>query len=82
MGILSWIAVGLVAGLLAKLLMPGDQGGGFIITVVLGVAGALVGGWIMSLIGQTGITGFDLWTVLVATLGALVVLFVYRLVKK
>ncbi|MGB4441339.1 MAG: GlsB/YeaQ/YmgE family stress response membrane protein [Coriobacteriia bacterium] len=82
MGILSWIVVGLIAGALAKWIMPGAQEAGIFITMVLGIVGGLLGGYVMSLIGQTGVTGFNLQTVLVATLGALVVLFVYGLIRK
>ena len=82
MGILSWIAVGLVAGLLAKWIMPGDQKAGFIVTMVLGIVGALLGGGIMSLIGDTKITGFNLTTVLVATAGAILVLVIYGFARK
>ncbi|MDZ4178761.1 MAG: GlsB/YeaQ/YmgE family stress response membrane protein [Coriobacteriia bacterium] len=82
MGILSWIVVGLIAGLLAKWIFPGDQNAGFILTTVLGIVGALVGGFIMSLIGGTGVTGFNLQTLLVATVGALLVLFIYGMVVR
>lgn len=82
MGILSWIVVGLIAGALAKWIMPGAQRAGIFMTMVLGIVGGLVGGYIMSLIGKTGVTGFNLQTLLVATLGALVVLFIYSLVRK
>ncbi|MDO8848946.1 MAG: GlsB/YeaQ/YmgE family stress response membrane protein [Coriobacteriia bacterium] len=82
MGILSWIIVGLIAGALAKWIMPGNQKAGIFITMVLGIAGGVLGGFIMSLIGGTGVTGFNLQTLLVATLGALVVLLIYGLVNK
>lgn len=82
MGWLSWIAVGLVAGLLAKWIMPGDQEAGFFATLGLGVAGAFVGGWIMSLITGEGITGFNLPSLLVATGGAIVVLLIYGFIRK
>lgn len=82
MGILSWIVVGLIAGILAKWIMPGDQNAGFFLTTILGIAGALVGGFIMSLIGGTGVTGFNLQTLLVATLGALLVLFLHSVIRK
>jgi uncharacterized membrane protein YeaQ/YmgE (transglycosylase-associated protein family) len=82
MGILSWVLVGLVAGLIAKWLMPGDQQAGFFLTIGLGIVGALVGGGIMSLIGQEAITGFNLTTLLVATAGAVLVLVVYGMVRK
>jgi uncharacterized membrane protein YeaQ/YmgE (transglycosylase-associated protein family) len=78
MGIISWIVVGLIAGLLAKLLMPGDDPGGLIITTILGMAGALVGGFLVGLLGGVGVTGFNIWSVLVATLGAIILLALYR----
>lgn len=82
MGILSWVLVGLVAGLIAKWLMPGDQQAGFFLTTGLGIVGALVGGGIMSLIGQEAITGFNLTTLLVAAAGAVLVLVVYGMIRK
>jgi uncharacterized membrane protein YeaQ/YmgE (transglycosylase-associated protein family) len=82
MGIFSWIFVGIVAGLLAKWIMPGDQKAGFFITMALGILGALLGGGIMSLIGKEAITGFNLTTLLVATAGAVLVLVIYGFVRK
>ena len=80
MGIISWIVVGLIAGLLAKLIMPGDDPGGIIVTLLIGVAGAFVGGFVFSFLGGTGVTGFNIWSILVATLGAIILLSIYRLV--
>jgi uncharacterized membrane protein YeaQ/YmgE (transglycosylase-associated protein family) len=80
MGIISWIVVGLIAGLLAKLLMRGDGPGGLIATTLIGMAGAVVGGILIGVLGDAGATGFNIWSILVATLGAVVLLFVYRLV--
>ncbi len=82
MGIISWILVGLIAGLLAKWFMPGTGPGGLFITVLLGMAGASIGGLIISLLGGTGATGFTVWSVLVATLGAIVLLFLYGLIAR
>lgn len=82
MGILSWILVGLVAGMLAKWIMPGDQKAGFFVTMALGIIGGLVGGYVMSLFTGEGVTGFNLTSLLVATVGALVVLLVYGFVRK
>ncbi|MCL4134986.1 UNVERIFIED_CONTAM: hypothetical protein GTU68_010224 [Idotea baltica] len=82
MGILSWIILGLVAGILAKVIMPGKDGGGFIVTVVLGVAGAFVGGWVGSFLGLGSTGGFSLGSVATATVGALLLLIIYRIVKK
>lgn len=82
MGILSWIVLGLVVGVLAKLIMPGKDPGGFFVTILIGVAGAFVGGFIASLIGVGGVSGFDLGSLAVATGGAVLLLFIYRQVKK
>jgi uncharacterized membrane protein YeaQ/YmgE (transglycosylase-associated protein family) len=80
MGIIAWIVVGLIAGLLAKLVLPGDDPGGIIITILIGIAGAFVGGFIFSLFGGTGMTGFNIWSILVATVGAIILLLIYRLI--
>ena len=78
MGILAWIVLGLVAGALAKFIMPGQQGGGIILTIVLGVVGALVGGFLGTYVfGFGDISGFDLRSILIAVGGALLVLFLY-----
>ncbi len=82
MGIISWVVVGLIAGLLAKWLMPGSGPGGLIVTVVIGMAGASIGGFIVRLLGGTGATGFNAWSVLVATLGAIILLFLYGLIAR
>ena len=82
MGILSWIVFGLVAGAIAKFLMPGDDPGGCIITILLGVAGAVIGGFIASALGFGGSpTAFDFRNFLVAVGGAMVLLLGYRLVR-
>ena len=82
MGILLWILFGLIVGVVAKFLMPGRDPKGFIITVVLGIVGALLGGWIGSLLGLGGITGFDLRSMLIAVGGAMLVLAIYYLVVR
>ena len=79
MGILSWIVIGLIAGLLAKLVMPGDNPGGLIVTTLICMAGAVVGGFFIGVLGGAGATGFNVWSILVATVGAVVLLFVYQL---
>lgn len=78
MGIVTWIVVGLIAGLLAKLLMPGRDPGGFIVTTLIGMAGAVVGGFVIGILGGVGATGLNLWSVGVATLGAIILLILYR----
>ncbi len=74
-----WIIVGGIAGALAKLVMPGDDPGGIIVTILLGIAGAFVGGFIMQSILGFGSGGF-IWSILVATLGAIILLAIYRLI--
>ena len=79
---LHWILLGLIAGALAKFLVPGRDPAGCIITVVLGIVGALLGGWIGSLVGWGDISQsrFDIRSVSLATLGAILVLLVGRFV--
>jgi uncharacterized membrane protein YeaQ/YmgE (transglycosylase-associated protein family) len=82
LGILAWIVFGLAAGFIAKFIMPGRDGGGLIITMVLGIVGAVVGGFIANFLGfGAGPTVFDLRSLIVAVIGALVVLFLYRMIK-
>ena len=76
--ILSWIIIGLIAGALAKLIMPGDDPGGIIVTILIGIAGAFVGGFLAGLIGLGG--GGLIWTIIIATLGAIILLAIYRAV--
>ncbi|MGG7446604.1 GlsB/YeaQ/YmgE family stress response membrane protein [Kosakonia oryzendophytica] len=83
MGILAWIVFGLIAGVIAKLIMPGRDGGGFILTCILGIVGAVVGGWLATRLGYGGdITGFNLHSFIVAVVGAIVVLAVFRLLRR
>jgi len=81
MGLLSWIFLGLVVGLLAKWIMPGPDPGGLIITVLLGVAGAFVGGFLGSLLGFGDITGFNLGSLALATGGAVLLLWGHRQIR-
>jgi uncharacterized membrane protein YeaQ/YmgE (transglycosylase-associated protein family) len=73
--------MGLVVGVVAKMLMPGRDPGGFIITILLGIAGAFVGGFIGSMLGLGALTGFSLHTFLLALGGAIVLLVLYRLIR-
>ncbi len=82
MGILSWIILGLIAGALAKWLMPGRQGGGWILTMALGIIGAFVGGWLGTLVGFGSVTGINVGSIATAVVGALVVLFIYQALKR
>jgi uncharacterized membrane protein YeaQ/YmgE (transglycosylase-associated protein family) len=79
--IIGWIVLGLLAGALAKWILPGRDPGGIVLTMLLGIAGALVGGFMVGLLtGVAFTTPFDLTSLLVATLGAIVVLLLYRVV--
>lgn len=82
MGILSWILLGLVAGALAKFIMPGKDPGGFIVTILIGIAGAVLGGFLGSFIGLGKIESFDLGGIFIATAGAFVLLLAYKLIVK
>ena len=77
--IIWWIIIGGIAGALAKLIMPGDDPGGIIVTILLGIAGAFVGGFVMQSILGFGSGGF-IWTIFVATIGAIILLAIYRLI--
>lgn len=82
MGILSWIIFGLLAGAVAKLLTPGDDKGGCLLTIILGIAGAAVGGWIGTQLGYGSITGFNLGSFGLAVLGSVILLLIFRLIRK
>ncbi|QEM81993.1 MULTISPECIES: GlsB/YeaQ/YmgE family stress response membrane protein [Halomonas] len=82
MGIFSWIILGLIAGILAKWIMPGKDPGGFIVTTLIGIAGAFVGGFLGSLVGIGGpVSEISIGSIITAVIGALVLLFIYRKVK-
>jgi uncharacterized membrane protein YeaQ/YmgE (transglycosylase-associated protein family) len=81
MGILSWILFGLIAGAVAKLLMPGRDPGGCIITMLIGIAGALLGGFLGTLLGFGGIEAFDLRSLLIAVLGSIILLAIFRALR-
>ncbi len=78
MGIIAWIVFGLIAGALAKFLFPGDDPGGCFVTIILGIVGAMVGGFIMTGLGYGTVTGFNLYSFGVAILGSMVILAIYR----
>jgi uncharacterized membrane protein YeaQ/YmgE (transglycosylase-associated protein family) len=79
MGILSWIVVGLVAGALAKLIMPGKDPGGILVTMLIGIVGAIIGGFVVGLfVPGDLISGINITTIIVATLGAIILLALYR----
>ncbi|HYM14553.1 MAG TPA: GlsB/YeaQ/YmgE family stress response membrane protein [Dehalococcoidia bacterium] len=83
MGILAWIVVGLLAGVVAKAIMPGPGPHGIILTILLGIGGAIVGGYLAAALGiGAGVARFDVRTVVVAIVGAIILLFAYRTVTR
>lgn len=80
MGLLSWILLGLLAGALAKLIMPGDDKGGCIMTAILGMVGALVGGWVGTLFNFGTVNAFDVRSLGIAILGSLILLALGRVI--
>jgi uncharacterized membrane protein YeaQ/YmgE (transglycosylase-associated protein family) len=80
MSIIGWIVLGLIAGAIAKAILPGKQGGGWLVTLLLGVVGALLGGWIGSAVFNIGLENFWSWqTWIIAILGSIVVLLIWGL---
>lgn len=82
MGILSWVVVGLIAGLLAKFIIPGKDPGGILITILLGIGGGFLGGYIASKLGIGTVNALDLSSILIATGGAILILIIYRFIRK
>ena len=79
LGIFSWIILGLIAGFIGSKIVD-KQGQGFWLNIALGIIGALVGGFLFSFFGSSGVTGLDLWSMIVAIVGAVVVLLIYNAV--
>lgn len=78
MGILSWLIVGFLAGWIASIIMKTDASQGAFMDIIMGIIGAFVGGFVMNLFGQSGVTGFNLYSILVATVGAIIVIAIGR----
>ncbi len=81
MGIIAWAVFGLAAGALAKWIMPGKDPGGLLVTMFIGIAGAMAGGFLASLVGFGGVTGFNFGSMATAVVGALALLWAYRKMK-
>lgn len=81
MGIIAWLVLGLVAGFIASKVVN-KTGEGLIMDIVLGIVGAVVGGWIFTRLGYAGVTGFNIYSMLVAVVGAVVVLLIYHMVVR
>lgn len=84
MGIIGWIVLGLIAGAIARLILPGNQGGGWLGALLTGILGALLGGWIASAIFNINVNDrfFDLGTWIFAILGGVIVAFIWQLITK
>jgi uncharacterized membrane protein YeaQ/YmgE (transglycosylase-associated protein family) len=81
MGWIAWIVFGLIAGIVAKFIMPGRDPGGIFITIVIGIVGAVLGGWLATQFGLGDVTGFDIRSFIIAVVGALILLFIYRRIR-
>ena len=79
MGIIAWIVLGLIAGFIASKIFVGS-GQGLLLDIVLGIVGAVVGGYLFTALGSTGITGFNIWSMIVAIIGAIIVLWLYHMI--
>jgi uncharacterized membrane protein YeaQ/YmgE (transglycosylase-associated protein family) len=79
MSIIGWILLGLVSGFIASKIVN-KEGEGFIVDMILGIVGAMVGGFLFNTFGAAGVTGFNLYSMIVAVVGAVVVLFLYHLI--
>lgn len=81
MGIILWIIFGAIAGWIASMFMGTDSNQGTLTDIIMGIIGSIVGGFLMGLVGQSGVTGFNLYSLLVAVIGAVVVIYVARRVR-
>ncbi|PIY79504.1 MAG: GlsB/YeaQ/YmgE family stress response membrane protein [Candidatus Pacebacteria bacterium CG_4_10_14_0_8_um_filter_43_12] len=81
MGIILWIIFGAIAGWIASVVMKTDSSQGTMMDIIMGAIGAIVGGFFMGLVGQSGVTGFNLYSLVVAVIGAVVVIYVGRILR-
>jgi uncharacterized membrane protein YeaQ/YmgE (transglycosylase-associated protein family) len=81
MSIIAWIILGLIAGFIASKIVN-KTGEGFLLDIVLGVVGAIVGGFLFNMVGHAGVTGLNIWSLFVSVIGAVVVLLVYRMIVR
>ena len=80
MGIFAWIIVGIIAGFLARLVVKGEGPGGILGDLIIGIVGAIIGGWIWNFFGHVGATGINLMSILIAFVGAVILLLILRLI--
>ena len=81
MGIVLWIIFGAIAGWLASVIMKTNSQQGTVMDIVMGVVGSVIGGYLMGLVGQSGVTGFNPYSLMVAVIGAIVVIYVGRMLR-
>lgn len=81
MGIILWIIFGAIAGWIASVVMKTDSNQGTVTDIIMGVIGAIVGGFLLGLVGQSGVTGFNLYSLFVAVIGAIVVIYLGRMLR-
>ncbi|HEX7181832.1 MAG TPA: GlsB/YeaQ/YmgE family stress response membrane protein [Thermoanaerobaculia bacterium] len=82
MGLIAWVVLGLIAGVIAKLLMPGRDPGGCIVTILIGIVGALLGGFLSTALGFGGLSGdLDWRSLIIAVLGSIVLLVIWRMIR-
>lgn len=82
MGIIAWVVLGALAGWIASMIMKTDEEQGALGNIIVGILGALVGGFVFNLFGGADVTGFNLYSLLVAVVGSVIVLFIYKSLRK
>jgi uncharacterized membrane protein YeaQ/YmgE (transglycosylase-associated protein family) len=82
MSLLAWLVLGLISGAIAKALMPGRDPGGILVTMLIGIVGAFVGGFLGNAVMGAGLNGFSIWSIVLAILGSILLLWVYRLTTR
>lgn len=82
MGIILWVIFGALAGWIASLIMKTDSSQGTGMDIVMGIAGSVIGGFLMGLVGQSGVTGFNVYSLIVAVIGAVALIYLARIVRK
>lgn len=82
MGIIGWVIIGALAGWIASIITKKNSEMGAVMNIVIGILGAFIGGFLFNIIGGSGVTGFNLWSLFVAVVGAVVLLWIINLIKK
>ncbi|WP_426753495.1 GlsB/YeaQ/YmgE family stress response membrane protein [Myxococcus sp. Y35] len=82
MGICTWLVLGGIAGWLASIIKGTNARMGLFANIATGIVGAMIGGWVFSMMGGTGVTGFNLWSLLVATVGSVILITIVQAIRK